>query len=383
MDDFPAGPASPEPRRPSLSVVIPVNNGGRDFERCLRGLRDSSRTDYELLVVDDASTDGSDQLAQSFGARLIRHDRRRGPAAARNAGALAAEGPIIFFLDADVAVHPDTLAKAMARLEADPNLGALFGSYDDSPAAPGLVSQFRNLLHHFVHQRGEFDHDARPARTFWTGCGAIRRDLFIQLGGFDPLLYKRPAIEDIELGYRITRAGSRILLARDVQATHLKRWSLPEMIRTDIFRRGVPWMLLIKRSGVEETDLNVSPSQRLCVLATALGLAGLAASPWIPALACLLLVALVTIVVLNRDFYDLLKRRRGVGFALASTPLHFLYYCCCGASVVIALSLWHLAPRRRDLVTAISPTRRLDGPEPARSRPVRSIRKPRRRSSTR
>ena len=71
--------------------------------------------------------------------------------------------------------------------------------------------------------------------------------MFLEYGGFDPRLYPRPAIEDIELGYRLTRAGHRIVLARDVLATHMKRWTLPEMIRTDIFRRGVPWMLLIKR----------------------------------------------------------------------------------------------------------------------------------------
>ncbi|HEU5115161.1 MAG TPA: glycosyltransferase, partial [Isosphaeraceae bacterium] len=58
MEDFPAGPACPEPRRPPLSVVIPVRNGGRDFERCLRGLRASTWTDFELLVIDDGSTDG-------------------------------------------------------------------------------------------------------------------------------------------------------------------------------------------------------------------------------------------------------------------------------------------------------------------------------------
>ena len=127
---------------------------------------------------------------------------------------------MIFFLDADVAIHDDTLSRVVARFEADPGLAALFGSYDDSPTAPDLVSQFRNLLHHYVHQQGEFVAEARPARTFWTGCGAIRRHVFLDYGGFDPQLYRRPAIEDIELGYRLTRAGCRIQLVRDIQATH-------------------------------------------------------------------------------------------------------------------------------------------------------------------
>jgi glycosyltransferase involved in cell wall biosynthesis len=365
MDDYPAGPASPRPRRPPLSVVIPVNNGGRDFERCLRGLRDSTWPDYELVVVDDGSIDGTAALAGSFGARVVRNPSRMGPAAARNAGALTATAPWIFFLDADVAVHPDAIARAMARAQADPGLAGLFGSYDDRPPAPGPVSQFRNLLHHYVHQSGEFVDDARPAHTFWTGCGLIRRDIFVEAGGFDPQLYRRPAIEDIELGYRITRAGHRILLARDVRATHLKRWTLFDVIRTDIFRRGVPWMLLMKRWRVMETDLNVSRAQRACVAATGLGLIGAVVALRWPWASALLPMSLATIVALNLDFYRFLARRRGPAFAVGSTAMHLLYYCCCGASVVIALAIWHLSPRppadllpgvRRDLAETVAST---------------------------
>src|SRR5690349_13632135 len=105
MDDVPAGPASPEPRRPSLSVVVPVRDGGRDFERCLQRLRDSALSDFELIVVDDGSTDDSAALALSAGATVIRIPTPRGPAAARNLGARAARSSLVFFLDADVAVH--------------------------------------------------------------------------------------------------------------------------------------------------------------------------------------------------------------------------------------------------------------------------------------
>ena len=174
MDDFPAGPACQEPRRLVLSVVIPVYNGATDLERCLRGVRSNAGVDYEIVVVDDGSTDASWRVAEQFGARVIRHESPKGPAAARNAGAEAASAPIIFFLDADVVPHADTFRRVLARFDADPGLAGLFGSYDNQPAAPGLVSRYRNLLHHYVHQQGEFVDDARPAHTFWTGCGAIR-----------------------------------------------------------------------------------------------------------------------------------------------------------------------------------------------------------------
>jgi len=370
MDDFPAGPASPGPRRPRLTVVIPVHNGGRDLERCLRRLRDSSPgMDYELVVVDDGSTDGSARTAGSFGARVIRHDRPRGPAAARNAGAIAATAPLVFFLDADVAVHPDTLGRALRRFDDDPGLAALFGSYDDRPVAPGLVSQYRNLLHHFVHQRGRFVDEARPARTFWTGCGMIRKDVFHAHGGFDPQVYRRPAIEDIELGYRISRSGGRIVLARDVLAAHLKRWTFFGMIRTDVFRRGVPWMLLILRSKAEEHDLNVDRVGRLSVAAT--GLAGLLTLGSIarPALGIGAAACLAAVVVLNRDFYAFLARKKGPAFAAACLPLHLVYHACCGASVVIATALWHGRLRRAEARAAAVGFRR-DEPAPAVPKPT-------------
>jgi GT2 family glycosyltransferase len=363
MDDFPAGPASPGPRRPPLSVVIPVRDGGRDFERCLRALRDSSYSDFELVVVDDASRDDSADLAEAMGAVVIRNPTPLGPAAARNQGAHAATAPLVFFLDADVALRADAIERVVARFDADGALAALFGSYDDVPPAPGLASQFRNLLHHHVHQQGGFINDARPAHTFWTGCGVIRHQAFWAVGGFDPDLYRRPAIEDIELGYRLTSAGYRIVLARDVLATHMKRWSILQILKTDVFQRGVPWTLLMLRARVAESDLNVSQGQKACVAATGLGIASLFLVPWIPVMSTVPLLGLVLQAVVNQRFYRFLSRRRGWGFALASFPLHYLYFCCCGLSVGLALALYHFSLRRTDRLIART-AGRVDSAEP-------------------
>ena len=340
MDDFPAGPACPEARRPSLAVVIPVYNGGDDFERCLSGLRSSRHDDYEWIVVDDGSADESSAVAARAGARVLRHESPLGPAAARNAGARDATAEIVFFLDADVVPHPETLGRALRHFERDPGLSALFGSYDDDPAAPGVVSTYRNLLHHYVHQQGEFHDDARPAHTFWTGCGAIRREVFLSIGGFDPQLYRRPAIEDIELGYRLKAAGHRIALARDVQVKHLKCWTLRSVIKTDLFHRGIPWMLLMLRSKVVEKDLNVSPTQRLSVALAGLALLGMVVAVIVPAVGLgISLAAIGGIFAANRAFYHFLAERRGWRFALAAFPAHLVYFVCCGLSVVAAVSL--------------------------------------------
>lgn len=375
MDDFPAGPTGPEPRRPSLSVVIPVRNGGRGFERCLRGLRDSIRPEHEWIVVDDGSTDESAALARSFGAFVLQNQTPLGPASARNAGARLASAPIVFFLDADVVIHADALEKTVARFRDQPEIDALFGSYDDRPEHPGVVSRFRNLLHHFVHQQGVFRNDARPVRTFWTGCGAIRRDSFFKVGGFDPELYDRPAIEDIELGYRLTRAGGRVLLVRDIQASHLKRWTLASVVRTDIFQRGVPWMLLMLRMGETEADLNVERSQRLCVALTGLTILAIAGGVVEPRLFGLAAGCLFANVAINRRFHRFLAERGDWRLSLSAIFLHQLYYVCCGISVCLALIIHQMSGRRRRSVPKIDPGRlgsiRADNSEGPRSRAAR------------
>ena len=99
---------------PFFSVVMPVLNGGADLDRCLTALRGSAFRDWELIVVDDGSSDGSPERARAAGARVLESGGRRGPGAARNLGAGEARGDYLFFLDADCEVHTDTLARAAA-----------------------------------------------------------------------------------------------------------------------------------------------------------------------------------------------------------------------------------------------------------------------------
>jgi hypothetical protein len=114
-------------------------------------------------------------------------------------------------------------------------------------------------MHRYVHQSGKAE-----AGTFWSGCGAIRRSVFLQHGGFDEG-YRRPAIEDIELGYRLSAAGHRIVLDHGLEVKHLKRWTFVNLVKTDIFDRGMPWTELILRDGNMPNDLNIQLSQRVSV----------------------------------------------------------------------------------------------------------------------
>ena len=320
-----------------LSVIIPVYNDATGLSECLSALKASALPGTEIIVVDDASTDETPWVAERFGVRVLRLMRNSGPAAARNDGARHANGDILFFVDADVIIAPGGLRQVELVFQEQLDLAAVFGSYDARPRAKGTISQYRNLLHHFVHQNGHSE-----ASTFWAGCGAIRRSVFESIGGFDEKRFLRPSIEDIELGYRLKQSGHRILLDKTLQGTHLKRWNLRSLIRTDITCRAVPWSRLILETKNAPVDLNLNGGQKLSLV-----LVGVACLFLLPALFqpwCLAAstAAIMGVVVINRKLYSFFFRQQGILFAIACILLHLLYYLYSGLSYFYAWTEFQL-----------------------------------------
>jgi glycosyltransferase involved in cell wall biosynthesis len=299
-------------------VIVPAYNAGGTLERCLEAIRSSRQAPLECIVVNDSSTDGSERIAAKFPVLAVNlTGGPKGPGQARNRGAELARGDILLFVDSDVVVTPDTLSLVAETFARRPEIDALFGSYDENPGDPGFLSQYKNLFHHYVHQHG-----CEEATTFWAGCGAVRREAFLSLGGFDTRRYPRASIEDIELGVRMHAAGRRILLLGRIQVQHLKRWTLRGLLKTDVFDRGIPWTRLILSRRNLPNDLNLGATQR----ASALLAVALVACLAVPRLWILAPVPAVLVVLLNRDFYRFFLAKRGTLFALGVFPVHVLYF---------------------------------------------------------
>jgi hypothetical protein len=329
---------------PYLSVIVPAHNGARFLDQTLSALRSSTLAPerWELVVVDDASSDETAAVAGRYSDSVVRlSGKPHGPAYVRNRGFENSRGEVLVFIDADVAVHPETLSRFAELFARNEGLSAAFGSYDATPSSPGTVSQYRNLLHHHVHQSA-----GGEAETFWAGCGAIRRQVFAEVGHFDESRYPRPQIEDIELGRRVRRAGHTILLAPEIQGTHLKHWGFWEVVRTDFCSRGVPWMLLILREGrtAGSTALNLGGKGKLSTALMGVAVCMVLASAIMGSLLPLAVatVSIGAVVVLNRGFYRLLYEQRGIGLAASGVPLHLMHYSVNIASAATGWVLHHL-----------------------------------------
>lgn len=303
-----------------ISVIIPFYNAAAYLEVCLEALRRSEHQNYELILVNDGSSDASPKIARRYSERVLSFSSPRGPAFARNRGAEAAKGDILFFIDADIICFPDTLGRVGEAFAADRDLAAVIGSYDDAPPAANFVSRYKNLTHHFVHQNA-----SSSASTFWTGCGAIKRSIFQEFSGFDES-FQKPSIEDIELGYRLRARGHKITLCKQLIVKHAKRWTFTGLLRSDIFDRAIPWTVLQLSYGGILNDLNVGRAQRASLVFACLAALSAVLSLWNLWFLAGTAAALLPVLGWNRRLYRFYHSHGGPWFCLRAVAMHWLYY---------------------------------------------------------
>src|SRR4029077_18239326 len=302
---------------PKISVVMRVYNAEATLEECLAKLGQSTFEDFEVVVVDDGSTDRSKEIMGRFPIRVIPSPGRVGPAAARNLGAQVATGEFLFFVDSDVMVRPDTLGVLAEGFE-QTGVDGFCGVQAAEMRYRDLASQYKNLWMRWTYLRQSGD-----VPLFYTTAAAIRRDTFLRVGGFDGG-YATPHVEDTDFGQKLRRLGVRVRIHPQLEVEHVKRYSLWGMLRTD-FLRAVSLTRLKLRHPEDLGDNNTSvpasymatvPLSGLAVLAVVLGLV----TGWLPATVVGLLLA-AGVMGLNAGFLDAIRRSDGWGRVLAAVPV--------------------------------------------------------------
>ena len=291
----------------------------------------------EVILASDGKTVSIAEVEDTIGLIQLATEVQSGPAVARNLGAEHASGAILCFIDSDVIAPTGLVAQIRQVFMDNPEVDALFGSYDDAPFIPTFLSQYRNLLHHYVHQKGR-----EEAFTFWSGCGAIRREAFFKAGGFDGSRFPHPSIEDIELGYRLKRAGYSMRLCKDIQVKHLKKWGAYSMIKTDFLYRALPWTELLLNEKGFTNDLNIKVSDRLSVVAVFLLIPLLFGSLWVSNIGFLSIPVFFAFLILNVDLYQFFYQQKGWWFTLRVIPWHITFYLISGLAFALGTTKYYL-----------------------------------------
>ncbi|GAB3980525.1 hypothetical protein GCM10027615_59220 [Plantactinospora veratri] len=317
-----------DPQFARVSVIVPNYNKEKTLRACLAAVYAQTRPAAEVIVVDDASTDRSRQIAAEFPCAVLAFPVNRGVSAARNAGAARAGGDLLFFVDSDIALAPDALAGAVAELRAHPNCGVVQGIYDLTPLfADGPVESYKTLFEHFWRRR-----DVGVTAITMFALTAVPRAVFELVGGFDERL--RDA-EDVEFGTRLP-ASYEIRTSDRVVGRHDDVDRLGPYL-SEHFRRARTYAgaVVAARWAPGPAKSDVEPAERRAphridlgsvvgLLGSALAVVGLPLAVWSPWLLPVPLAGLAAFLGADRALLGFALRQRGPGFLIFSTGMRFL-----------------------------------------------------------
>lgn len=298
-----------------VSVVIPTHNGARTLAACLESLRASSHPPHEIVVVDDASQDDSGEIARRFGCRIVRVDQNIGAARAKNLGAKQASGEILFFTDDDVLVSPTAVEQVACALD-DPKVDGVVGLLDANIPFRDFASNYKNLWMRYTYTRLP----QQRIGVFYTSVAAIRREVFLRLGGFDENYSGASIAEDTEFGQRVWDAGFALALDAGVSVVHCKRYTARQVLVTD-YARARALMLMRLRKWGRPFFTSVPTFYQLAVPVIFIALAALAGAWLHPAWLATAGILMVAFYALNAQWLGYLARERGAGFALCGALL--------------------------------------------------------------
>lgn len=347
---------APAPPAPSVSVVVPLHDDAASVALCLDAVAAQTRPAMEVLVVDDASTDGSERIAERHPSRprLLRTGANGGPAVARNLGARHARGDILFFVDADVALAPEALAEAVGALtQGDPEPGSVCGTTAPEPLLPTTaVGDYRILQSYYWRKSSE-----GVVTPWFSALAAIRRPVFLELGGLNPRLRQT---EEVDFGVRLTRTNRSVVLSARVLGRHNDEERLLALVRKLARRARLRVPLYVAHRGfMRGFETGTRALGSLAAAAGVVTLPLLAAAPWadaVPLWTCAVpLVLLAASVACDAGFHRYLLRGRGPLTGVGYAALHAVTGLAVTAGAACGAVQWVCSPRFRELYTYREP----------------------------
>ncbi|MCA9425612.1 MAG: glycosyltransferase family 2 protein [Candidatus Omnitrophica bacterium] len=332
------------PKKDFYSIVIPVYNGSRTLRKTLESVRRQEDDDFEIVVVDDASTEELRPLIEEMGALYHRLPENSGPATARTAGVAAAKGQIVVFTDSDVWL-PDHLIGNLRKVFSETGAECVQGSFSKHCPHPNFYSQYKNLYNHYViNQLGDW------INTTYTSLTAVQKGFFLKGNGFDRNI-RAASVEDRTLGESLISAGGKIYLAKRLEVVHDKFLDAKGFYRSQ-FNRSRDLAKLMQRqkeSKFLEKGKSFGTNTRAAMLrlpVVALTLVFLFLGLIYPPLWLLALISFAAYCWLTRNWISFLKKNKGWWFALRGQFADFTDAIATGLGVAMGMFEYRVLGRR-------------------------------------
>ncbi|MFH1235068.1 MAG: glycosyltransferase [Candidatus Diapherotrites archaeon] len=224
---------------PKVSIIIPMHNSSATIRKCLESIFLQESGGFEVIAVDDASSDNTAKIAKNFPCLVFSLGKNSGQAKARNFGAAGAKGNILVFIDSDIVLEKNSLKNIVEGIEKK-GFDAVGGIVSGNFESRGIVSFYKNAHHHYFLL--EIDARARIISGFFM---AIKKSVFLGAKGFNESFREA---EDIEFSQRLQSLGAKILFDKKIRVNHIQRYSLPPLLRGD-FMKGFYWARLLPKTG--------------------------------------------------------------------------------------------------------------------------------------
>ena len=305
-----------------LSVIIPNKNGEKTIGLCLEALFQSEHDSFEVIVVDDSSTDNSINIVENFPCKLVKLRQHVGAATARNVGAHNSRGGILFFTDADCLVSGDTLNRVESLAEAQNSDTIIGGTYTLHPYDQSFYSTFQSVFIHYCELKNIHKPDYVAAHAM-----VMSSRVFHQSGGFPADFF--PIIEDVEFSHRLRRKGFRLIMMPDLQVQHIFGYrSLADSMRNGYFKSKYWTMYSLSNNDLLADSGTASLGLKMNVLSLYSSLALATLYLVIPNVIFIFLLALLFILNLfmNRSLFSLFYRTGATMFLLAASTYYMLIY---------------------------------------------------------
>jgi len=314
-------------RQPFFSIIIPVHNGEKTITHCLQSIHQSDDKNFEVIVVDDGSTDNSCKIAQAFPGKIIKLKKNFGVAIARNKGVKAAKNEILLFLDADVILKKDSLNIISDSFLNNPQIAAVQGIYDKKTKAQNPATLYKHYYHYYKFSRIP----TRFLSSTSAFCLAIKRKIFWEVNGFDSNFPPHSAAEDVDLGMRLKKLNYPILLNKNLKVAHLKLYTLKGLLKTEFIKVVSNVKLMLRFGSLKNYPvsknrkrdvLNIIFSVALSLLILISLLNALFVQSW--GSIGIFLSLVIVFISLNYPLLNLIRKEKGFLIALGCLPIAYL-----------------------------------------------------------